>query len=315
MVSLIIIRVVMSNAPGETISADFPFKSQYATIDGVRLHYIEEGSGPCLLFLHGNPTWSYIWRNIVPEVAPYARCVAVDLIGMGKSDKPDIEYRFFDHVRYLEAFITHLRLRNIVLVMHDWGSKLGFHYARRHESNVQAAAILGSMFMPVSSWGDIPDDFRDTLLGWRSLAGWDLVAERNVFFEEVLPSGIMRDLADEELRQYKSPYKRVASRKVLWRWAQEIPIEGQPADVGEAMAAVNEWLRKTKLPMLLFHATPGGLGQAPMVDWMTSNVTNLETMHVGKGIHFLQEDHPHRIGSHLAHWLRELGLSRSPEEG
>ena len=299
----------MADVPPDTISADFPFESRYAAVDGVRLHYIDEGSGPPVLFLHGSPTWSYIWRNVIPHLSSRFRCVALDLAGMGMSEKPDVEYRLFDHARYVEGFIASLGLRGLTLVMHDWGSKLGFHYARRHESNVRASALLGSMFMPIASWSDIPDDFRETLRAWRGDAGWDLIVQRNVFFENVLPSGVVRTLTDEELRRYRAPYADEAARRVLWQWPREIPIEGEPADTAAAMTSVNDWLGATPIPMLLFHATPGGLGQAPMVEWLRSNVANIETVHLGEGVHFLQEDHPHRIGRELSRWLAALNLS------
>ena len=299
----------MADAPPEAISADFPFESRYVSVDKVRLHYIDEGTGPPVLFLHGSPTWSYIWRNVIPHLSARYRCIALDLAGMGLSEKPDAVCRFFDHARYVEGFITSLGLRGLTLVMHDWGSKVGFHYARRNESNLRAAALLGSMFMPIASWNDIPDDFRETLRSWRGDAGWDLIMKGNVFFERVLPEGVVRTLTDEELRRYRDPYAHEAARRVLWQWPREIPIEGEPADTAAAMTAVNEWLAATRTPMLLFHATPGGLGQAPMVEWLRSNVANIKTVHLGAGVHFLQEDHPHRIGRELARWLDGLDLS------
>ncbi len=299
----------MPDAPPEPISADFPFQSRYASVDNVRLHYVDEGAGPPVLFLHGSPTWSYIWRNIIPHLAPRFRCVALDLAGMGMSEKPGALCRFFDHARYVEGFIASLGLRGLTLVMHDWGSKVGLHYARQNESNVRAVALLGSMFMPIASWNDIPGDFRETLRAWRGDAGWDLIVKGNVFFEKVLPGGVVRTLTDEELRRYSAPYDDEAARRVLWQWPREIPIEGEPADTAAAMTAVNEWLAATRTPMLLFHATPGGLGQAPMVEWLRSNVANIEAVHLGAGVHFLQEDHPHRIGRELARWLGGLDLS------
>ena len=234
----------MADVPPDTISADFPFESRYAAVDGVRLHYIDEGSGPPVLFLHGSPTWSYIWRNVIPHLSSRFRCVALDLAGMGMSEKPDVEYRLFDHARYVEGFIASLGLRGLTLVMHDWGSKLGFHYARRHESNVRASALLGSMFMPIASWNDIPDDFRETLRAWRGDAGWDLIVQRNVFFENVLPSGVVRTLTDEELRRYRAPYADEAARRVLWQWPREIPIEGEPADTAAAMTSRQRLARR-----------------------------------------------------------------------
>ena len=238
----------MPDAPPEAISADFPFESRYASVEGVRLHHIDEGTGPPVLFLHGSPTWSYIWRNIIPHLSSRFRCVALDLVGMGMSEKPGVAYRFFDHARYVEGFIASLGLRGVTLVMHDWGSKVGLHYARQNESNVRAVALLGSMFMPIASWNDIPDDFRETLRAWRGDAGWDLIVKGNVFFEKVLPGGVVRTLTDEELRRYRAPYLDEAARRVLWQWPRDIPIEGEPADTAAAMTAVNDWLAATRTP-------------------------------------------------------------------
>lgn len=236
-------------------------------------------------------------------MAPSARCIALDLIGMGKSDKPDIEYRFFDHVSYVEGFIAKLGLEHVTLVVHDWGSKLGLYYAMRHERNVEGVAFLGSMFMPVARWRAIPADFRDTLRAWRTpVVGWDLIVNRNVFLNEVLPGAIVRRLTDEETRHYQRPFEDPRSRKVLWRWPREIPIEGEPADVAAAMQAVKQWLARTDVPMLLFHATLGGLGQAPMVRWLRRHVRNFAAVHLGRGLHFIQEDYPHEIGADLARW-------------
>src|SRR5713226_6390445 len=139
-------------ATKQDISADVPYQSNYIEVHGSKLHYIDEGSGDPILFLHGNPTSSYLWRNIIPYLTPLGRCIALDLIGMGKSDKPDIEYQFFDHVKYVDGFIEKIGLRNITLVIHDWGSALGFHYAMRHESNVRGIAFMEAIVMPVPSW-------------------------------------------------------------------------------------------------------------------------------------------------------------------
>ncbi len=289
-----------------SISADFPFESRYLQVAGSRLHYIEEGTGDPVLFLHGNPTWSYLWRNIVPHASAGSRAIAIDLIGMGKSDKPDIEYRFFDHVEYVEGFIERLGLSDITLVLHDWGSALGLHYASRHEDNVKGLALMEPILAPFLSWSDFPQEFVETFKVFRSPEiGWDLIVNQNVFVEQILPAAIVRRLSDEEMERYREPFERLEARKPVWRWPNEIPIEGEPADVDAALAEVSLWLQRSDLPKLLFHAAPGAILPPERVEWCRANLANLETVDLGRGIHFLQEDHPERIGVELARWIAD----------
>lgn len=291
----------------QNISSDYPFESRYVEVAGSRLHYIDEGSGDPVLFLHGNPTWSYLWRNIVPHVSPRSRAIAVDLIGMGKSDKPEIEYRFFDHVKYIEGFIEALELRNIVFVLHDWGSALGLHYASRHENNVKGLALMESILAPVSSWSDFPQEFVEIFKAFRAPdIGWDLIVNQNKFVEQILPGAIVRQLSSEEMKRYREPFADPASRKPVWRWPNEIPIEGVPADVATAVAETNQWLQRSRLPKLLFHAKPGAIMPPELVRWCEASLEKLRTVDLGRGIHFLQEDHPQRIGQELARWIAEL---------
>jgi haloalkane dehalogenase len=299
------------DAGSSQISAEFPFESRFVEVEGSRLHYIDEGEGDPILFLHGNPTSSYLWRNVIPHLTPYGRVIALDLIGMGRSDKPDIEYRFFDHVRYVEGFIAALGLADVTLVVHDWGSGLGFHYASRHEENVKGIAFMEAIITPLSSWDEFPAGARETFQAFRTPdLGWEMIVNQNVFVEQVLPGAILRTLTDAEMDRYREPYLEPASRKPVWRWPNEIPIEGEPPDVVEAVAAYNMWLRETELPKLLFHATPGAIVPPPVVEWCRENLSSLKTVDLGAGIHFLQEDHPHEIGAELANWYRTLGEDR-----
>ena len=289
------------------ISPDFPFPSRYVEVEGSRIHYIDEGAGDPVLFLHGNPTSSYLWRNVVPHVTPGARAIAPDLIGMGKSDKPEIDYRFFDHVPYVEGFIEALGLRNLTLVIHDWGSALGFHYASRHEENVRGIAFMEAIVRPIPGWDDFPAGIRPIFQAFRTPdVGWEMIVGQNFFVEQVLPGAVVRKLSDEEMERYREPFLEPASRRPLWRWPNEIPIAGEPPDVVEAVAAYNRWLRETDLPMLLLTATPGAILRESLVEWCRSNLRQLDVVHLGEGIHFLQEDHPHEIGEALARWLGGL---------
>jgi len=290
----------------QEISADFPFRSNYLEIDGSKVHYVDEGSGDPILFLHGNPTSSYLWRNVIPHVIPLGRCLAPDLIGMGKSDKPDIEYRFFDHLRYVEGFIESLSLENIILVLHDWGSALGFHFAMRHEEMMKGLAFMEAILMPVN-WDTFPEAARGIFQSFRKPEiGWEMIVEKNFFIERVLPASIVRNLSEEEMENYREPFRESRSRKPLWRWPNEIPIEGEPADMVAAVNSYNQWLQETDVPKLLFYAHPGILIQEPMVRWCAEHLKNLKTVDIGEGIHFIQEDNPRLIGEELAQWCRGL---------
>jgi len=291
----------------QPISADFPFEPHYVDVRGSRLHYVEEGSGDPILFLHGNPTSSYLWRNIIPHLRSLGRCIAPDLIGMGKSDKPDIEYSFFDHSRYVEGLIEALGLENITFVVHDWGSALGFHYARRHEDNTKGLAFMEAILGPVRSWDQMHPKFQKMFRAFRTPdTGWDMIVNQNFFVEQVLPGAVSRKLSEDEMNHYREPYLEVATRKPLWRWPNEIPIEGEPADVHEAVDAYQQWLQRTELPKLLLHANPGVLIRESAVEWAKANLPNLKTADIGTGIHFVQEDSPHQIGRELAAWCKAL---------
>jgi haloalkane dehalogenase len=289
----------------QNISAAFPFESKYIEVLGSRMHYIDEGEGDPILFIHGNPTSSYLWRNIIPHIQPYGRTIAVDLIGMGLSDKPDINYRFIDHAKYLQAFIEKLGLKNITLVVHDWGSALGFNYAMQHEVNVKGIAFMEAILMPLT-WDGFPNNVKKIFQTIRTPdIGYDLIVNKNFFVEQLLPGAMLRNLTEEEMNFYREPFITVDSRKPTWVWPNEIPIDGQPADVHEIVTDYNGWLQETELPKLLFYANPGGLINESMVDWSVSNLKNLETVDLGQGVHYLQEDHPRAIGEGLANWIQE----------
>jgi haloalkane dehalogenase len=290
----------------KSISTDFPFESKYIEVEGSQIHYIEEGAGDPVLFLHGNPTSSYLWRNIIPHVSPAARCIAMDLIGMGKSDKPDIEYRFEDHARYVDGFISAMGLEGITLVIHDWGSALGIYYARRNEGNVKGIAFMEAILMPFPPL-DPSTDMGKTFIAFRTPeVGWDMIVNQNFFVEQILPGMVMRGLTDEEMEAYRAPFTAPESRKPVWRWPNEIPIEGEPANVNEIIQSSNKWLIGTDLPKLLFYGTPGAILNENMVKWCVGNLKNLTTVDIGPGLHYIQEDNPHLIGEELAKWHEGL---------
>lgn len=284
----------------------FQYAPHYVEVVGSQIHYVDEGLGHPVLFLHGNPTSSYLWRNIIPYVTPVARCIAPDLIGMGKSDKPSIPYRFVDHVRYVEGFIHKLGLRNITLVLHDWGSAIGFHYAMRNEDNVKGLAFMEAIVKPFT-WKEFPKEFRIGFRLFRApFIGWFLIMGLNMYVEKVMPRAIVRDLTDEEKNHYRKPFIRTHDRKPVRQWPREIPIAGTPEDVHQRVLEYSEKLQRSHLPKILFHGSPGGIMDEKMVEWCVKNLPNLRTVNIGSGIHYLQEDNPHLIGQMLADWYKQL---------
>jgi len=288
------------------ISADYPYEPNYLDVRGSRMHYVEEGSGDPILFLHGNPTSSYLWRNVIPHLSALGRCIAPDLIGMGRSDKPKLPYRFFDHYKYIEGFIDALDLRNITLVIHDWGSALGFHYAMLHPDNIKGIAFMEAIVKPFT-WEGFSKDYK---LGFKLMrtpvVGWFMISVMNGFIKGMLPKTIVRKLTPEEMAVYAAPYPSIGSRKPLRQWPCEIPIDGEPADVDQAVRAYNRKLQESELPKLLLYARPGAIIDAQEVAWCRQHLKNLVTVDIGWGIHFIQEDNPHDIGAAVATWYKGL---------
>lgn len=218
------------------ISSDFPFESKFIEIKGSKIHYVDEGEGDPILFLHGNPTSSYLWRNIIPYLSNSARCIAPDLIGMGQSDKPDIAYGFHDSYEYLDAFITELGLKNVTLVLHDWGSGLGFHYANMHRDNIKAIAFMEAMYN-APNFDEMQMSVKIAIKMMRNrLFGSLMVKRANMFIKKMLPDLIERELTKEEKAYYASPYPDAKSRNPLLAWPKSIPIKGKPADVASIVA-------------------------------------------------------------------------------
>ncbi len=284
----------------EAISADFPYQAHYVEVLGSRMHYVDEGEGDVVLFIHGNPTSSYLWRNIIPYVAGSHRAIAVDLIGMGKSDKPDIDYTFFDHARYVDAFIQTLNLTDVTLVLHDWGSGLGFHYASRYPDNVKALAFMEAIYRERESMGELFTRFRTPGIGE------ELLLNQNLFVEQILPGSVVRGLTEVEMEHYRAPFSTPASRKPVLQWPRQLPLAGEPAYVIAAVNAYQQWLTETPLPKLLLAATPGALITQTDVVWLQDNLSELAVVNIGAGRHFVQEDNPHAIGKALSAWLLSL---------
>lgn len=289
------------------VSADFPYESKYIDILDSSMHYIEEGEGDPILFLHGNPTSSYLWRNIIPYVSPVGRAIAVDLIGMGKSGKPDIQYDYFDHYRYLDAFIKEMDLTNITLVLHDWGSGLGFHYAAQNPDNIKGIAFMESLWRPFDWKRDFSFIMRIMFKKFRNPEKGDkLIIDKNMFVEKMIPGMVIRKLSEEEMSHYRAPYLQKEHRKPVAQWPREIPINGDPKGVDEVVNNYHNFLKTTEIPKLLIWSKPGVIIQEDSIELIKKDLPNIKAVYVGHGKHYLQEDNPDRIGAELFTWIEGL---------
>ncbi len=293
------------------ISADFPYEKQFVDVLGSQMAYVDAGEGPVVLFLHGNPTSSYLWRNIIPYAADTHRVVAVDLIGMGASDKPDLDYRFATHAEYLDAFVSALDLLDITLVIHDWGSALGMRYARLNPENVRAMAFMEAIVppaLPFASYEAMRPAVADLFRAMRTPGqGEEMVLENNFFVEEILFNiSVLREMSEAEKDAYRAPYPTPESRKPTLVWPREIPIGGEPADTTAEIIANGEWLYASEIPKIFFQATPGALNPPEVGAYLAENAPNITVVDVGPGAHFIQEDQPHAIGAALSDWLDGL---------
>ncbi len=292
------------------ISAEFPFQSKFIEVLGSKMHYIDEGEGSPFLFLHGNPTSSYLWRNIIPHVRPFGRAIAVDLIGMGKSDKPDIDYRFPTHIKYVDEFIRLLDLKDIVLVLHDWGSGIGFNYAMHNEANVKGIVFMEAMLRPMY-WKQFQLVERFLFKRFRHpTKGPKMIVKNNFFVEKVVPNFMVRKLTKEEMDHYREPFLEESSRKPVLVWPNEIPIDGYPEDNTEIVLNYFEKLKQSDIPKLLLWAKPGAILKEKQVEQVKRDFKNLKDVYVGKGKHYLQEDQPDEIGKAIVEWYR--GLDKDP---
>lgn len=299
-----------SSPYGVAIEASFPFQKMEMPVLGSSISYVDEGQGQPVVFLHGNPTSSYLWRNIIPHLPDGYRAIAPDLIGMGGSGKPDIGYRFEDHASYLDTFLDQLDLTNTILVVHDWGSALGMRYARLNPDRIAGLVFMEAIVppvLPVASFDDMPGPLADFFRLMHSDQGADMVLNQNFFVEAVLPQmGVVRQMSEAEMDHYRRPFPTPESRKPVLVWPREVPIEGKPADVVEEVRLNGEWLTSSSIPKLMFYAEPGALIPKPVADFLVAEVPNLEVRFVGAGTHFLQEDHPHVIGQGITDWLRRI---------
>ena len=282
---------------------------KFIEINGKRMAYVEMGSGDPIVFQHGNPTSSYLWRNIMPALADKGRCIAVDLIGMGDSDKLDNpgpeSYRYAEHRDYLFKAWEALGIDDrVTLVIHDWGSALGFDWASQNPDKVRGICYMEGIPCPIN-WSDWPDDARPVFDGFRSPAGEDMVLEKNVFVERVLPGSVLRGLTDEEMAVYRRPFLNPGEdRRPTLTWPRQIPLDGEPADVVAIAERYASWLSETDVPKLFINAEPGAILTGRQREFARS-LTNQTEVTVA-GSHFIQEDSPDEIAAALVSWLDSI---------
>ena len=286
------------------------YPKRRATVLGHQMAYVETGRGDPIVFLHGNPTSSYLWRNVIPHLEGLGRCIAPDLIGMGDSDKlspsgPD-RYTFVEHRRFLDRLLDHLGVRGrATLVIHDWGSALGFDWASRHRDNLRGIAYMEAIVCPMI-WADWPEAAKQIFQALRSPAGEAMILEKNVFVERILPASVLRGLTDAEMAVYRRPFLEPGeSRRPTLTWPRQIPVEGAPRDVVAIVDAYAGWLSESPVPKLFVNADPGSILVGPQREFCRTWPHQTEV--TVRGTHFIQEDSPDEIGRAIAAWLRMLG--------
>ncbi|KAK4498378.1 hypothetical protein PRZ48_011036 [Zasmidium cellare] len=317
------------DSPEVDISAEFPFDLHNVDILGSQMAYIDTQpdstthNGPVALFIHGNPTSSYLWRNVIPHVSPVMRCVAPDLIGMGSSSNPrNLQYRFTDHYTFLSTFIeTVIPSSPVLLVIYDWGSALGLHWAHQQAelSNTGSPPrVLGIALMefirPFRDYDDFLDreEVRAVFQAFRNPeTGRKLIIEQNTFVEKTLPRGVVRGLTEAEMDVYRRPFLRPEDRLPTYVWPNQIPIDHRPSDVFDIATRYHDWLMRTGVPKLFFWATPGTLVSVKKAQWYARNLKNAKTVHLGKGSHFITEDHPKNIGMNIRDWVVDTLLAKA----
>ena len=282
---------------------------RFIEVDDRRMAYVEMGEGSPIVFQHGNPTSSYLWRNVMPMLAHRGRCIALDLVGMGDSDKlinsgPN-SYTYAEQLRFFDGALAELGVVDeVVLVIHDWGSALGFDWAQRHPQSVRGICYMEAIVRPLA-WDEFPDRSRGIFQGFRSEAGEGMVLENNLFVERVLPGSVLRELSEEEMSVYRRPFTEPGEgRRPTLTWPRQIPIEGEPADVTDIVKTYAEWLEKSQIPKLFINAEPGALLTGAQREFCRRWPNQHEV--TVRGSHFIQEDSPTEIGTAIDAWLESL---------
>ena len=292
------------------ISPDERYPKKSVSVRGRRMTYVDAGRGEPIVLLHGNPTSSYLWRNVIPHLEPLGRCIAPDLIGMGDSEKlPESgpgRYRFVEHRQYLDDLLEQLEVTSrVTLVVHDWGSALGFDWANRHRAAVKGIAYMEAIVKPLT-WDEWPQAVKPVFQALRSAAGEQMILEQNVFVERILPGSILRRLTDAEMAEYRRPFVTPGeSRRPTLSWPREIPVDGEPADVVEIVRSYGEWLKTAPVRKLFIDADPGAILRGDAREFCRTWPQQTEV--TVQGVHFVQEDSGDEIGRAVAEWLTGLG--------
>ena len=292
------------------ISAKMPYKKSIMTVNGKRIAFVDVGEGDPIVLLHGNPTSSYLWRNVIPHLQPMGRVIVPDLIGQGDSEKLPFgeggdQYSFLLVYDYLSALLEALDVNNnVTLVVHDWGSALGFYWAQQHPAAVRGVAYMEAIVCPLS-WDDWPESAQGIFKGFRSAKGEDMILQRNLFVEAVLPSSVIRKLTEEEMAHYRAPFSTPQDRRPTLSWPRQIPIDGEPAEMVDLVSSYGQWMVGQDSPAKLFiNADPGSILTGRARDFCRS--WSHQTEVTVSGTHFIQEDSPHEIGAAVASWLTEI---------
>ena len=289
-----------------SISPNDDYKRQHISVLDTQMSYIDVGQGDPIVFLHGNPTSSYLWRNVIPHVESLGRCLAPDLIGMGQSGKsPTGDYRFLAHSRYLDEWIQKLQITSkLTLVIHDWGSALGFYRAHRFPAQIKAIVYMEAIVQALT-WDMWPEKSRSIFQAMRSDAGEEIILNKNVFVDRILPGSILRELSQQEIDIYRKPYlEEGESRRPTLTWPREIPIEGTPPDVFQLVHSYSQWLANNSIPKLFINAEPGAILTGQQRDFCRGWNNQDEVPVLGS--HFIQEDSPNEIGMAIANWYSSL---------
>jgi haloalkane dehalogenase len=287
----------------EKIADHFPYESHFAEIYGSKIHYIEQGEGDPILFLHGIPTSSYLWRNIIPHVSSLGRCIALDLIGFGKSDKPDIEYSLFDHIKYIEKFIEVLKLKRITFVLHGWGSVIGFNYAMQHEENCKGLVFYEAYLRPFTG-DDRSLPYQVQLVNLKE-DNANIIKNGVPFVDTILAQASLRKLSLQEMNYYREPFLAAGAGKPLYQHLQEIP-RVKEGKINQLIADYSAKLTQSHLPKLLLYSVPGFMTMISTVIWAKDNLPCLEITEVGEGLHYAQEVSPELMGKTISIWLQAI---------
>lgn len=282
---------------------------KFTDIDGVKMHYLEVGEGDPILFLHGIPTSGYVWRKIIPHLAPLGRCFAPDLIGFGQSAKPDIAYSISDHIHFIERFIEKLNLKKITIVMHGWGSVIGFDYAMKHERNCKGLVFYESFLRSVNG-SDMALPFQEQLLNLQEQEqSLELASNGTNFVDQIMAQGLMQELTEEEMENYRSPFLHGSSKPIL-QYLNELPNGDGTSKADKIIADYSAKLMRSPLPKLMLYSIPGFITTIATVMWAKENLPNLEIVEIGEELHFGQESSPDLIGEAISVWLQGVEQGR-----